>query len=50
MERRGESFIPRGDTVVEAGDHVTFVGHHEKLEAVQKRFQGEDAKPFRADK
>jgi len=47
VERRGESFIPRGDTVVESGDHVTFVGHHEKLEAVQKRFQGEDAKPCR---
>ena len=47
VERRGESFIPRGDTVIEAGDHVTFVGHHEKLEAVQKRFQGKDAKPRR---
>ncbi len=39
ISRRGESFIPHGDTVVEPGDVVTLVGRRELLPDFQALFQ-----------
>lgn len=43
VNRRGQIFIPHGDSVIEPGDEVTLVGHREKLGAVQQLFQEQSA-------
>ena len=47
VNRNGASHIPHGDSVIERGDHVTLIGRRDQMDAVQKLFLGEPAKPKR---
>jgi len=47
ISRNGQILIPHGDTIVETGDLVTLIGRSEKMDSVQKRFQGTEPKARR---
>jgi len=47
ISRNGQTVIPHGDTIVESGDLVTLIGRSEKMDSVQKRFQGTEPKTRR---
>lgn len=40
ISRNGDTLIPHGDTVVEPGDLVTLIGRRDRIEQIQRQFQG----------
>jgi len=44
VDRKGQSFIPHGDSIIEPGDFVTLIGHKNKLPSIQKMFHGDETR------
>ena len=46
LSRRGESFVPNGNTIVEEGDRLTIIGDKVSLDKLRTRYSGERTKLF----